>query len=293
MLKSMTAYACTEHNEQDLIVNIEIKSYNSRHLDVVLRLPAGNLALEDQIKRIIGERVVRGRIEVRINIKDSSESSVSYDLDLPRARAYHKALSQLRDELQIPATVTLEQVASNHGVIQAVEAAKDTETHMPAIEACLKKALACLDAMRIKEGSFIEKDFRQRLLLIEKGLEHIEKIAKDLPAIYREKLQSRVESIIQGIVELDQTRIVQEAALMAERSDICEEVVRTRSHLEQFRNYMDNGESAGRKLNFLLQELNREFNTMGSKIGQADAAHSIVNIKAELEKLREQIQNIE
>jgi uncharacterized protein (TIGR00255 family) len=160
-------------------------------------------------------------------------------------------------------------------------------------EAALSEALASLDQMRLQEGNHIGEDFAQRLELIETHLDAIEKEAAGLPALYRDKLTSRIESLTQGVVELDPVRIAQEVAVMADRSDISEEIVRARSHMLQFRALAKGPEPAGRQLNFLLQEFNREFNTMGSKIGQADLAHSIVAVKAEIEKLREQVQNIE
>jgi uncharacterized protein (TIGR00255 family) len=150
-----------------------------------------------------------------------------------------------------------------------------------------------LDRMRVKEGDFIGQDLLLRLEVIERGIDHIEKNVADLVPIYRDRLLARVETLTQGIVEIDQSRIVQEASILADRSDISEEIVRARSHVQQFRDIMASDAPAGRKLNFLLQEFNREFNTMGAKVGQADLAHVIVDIKSEIEKLREQVQNIE
>ena len=147
--------------------------------------------------------------------------------------------------------------------------------------------------MRQKEGDFIRKDFDQRLTHIEQKLNEIETSVQDLPEKYREKLQARVETLTKGIVELDPARIAQEACLLAERADISEEIVRAKSHIKQFKSIMGGNEPAGRKHNFLLQEFNREFNTMGAKVGHATAAHTIVDVKSEIEKLREQVQNIE
>ena len=157
----------------------------------------------------------------------------------------------------------------------------------------VQETLHNVDQMRIKEGGFIGEDFVQRLDFIERNLNEIEKSVDGLLEQYRDKLRARVEALTQGLVELDPARIAQEAGILADRSDISEEFVRARSHIEQFRNIMGSNEPAGRKLNFLLQEFNREFNTMGSKVGQAGAAHMIVDVKSEIEKLREQVQNIE
>ena len=161
------------------------------------------------------------------------------------------------------------------------------------ISLCLQIVLADLDRMRSTEGDFILKDFSARLAFIESGLTQIEAATQGMLSAYQQKLTARIEALTQGALELDPVRIAQEAAFLADRSDISEETVRARSHIEQFRTMLNSDEPAGRKLNFLLQELNREFNTMGAKVGQAAVAHVIVDIKAELEKLREQIQNIE
>ena len=293
MLKSMTAYACEEISKGELTVGTEIKSYNSRYLDIALRLPPGYAAIEEKVKRLINRHVVRGRIEIRVSIKDASESTVAYEVDIAKAKSYIAAVGRLKDALQLSQAVTLEQMIQVPGIIQVQEKAPAVDDQWPVIEAALEQALAALDAMRRKEGDFLEVDLSQRLNLLANTLDAIASAAGDLPAMYREKLESRIEALTKGVVELDPVRLAQEAAVLADRSDIQEEIVRARSHLVQFEAIIASEEPAGRKLNFLLQELNREFNTMGSKIGQAEIAHSIVAVKAELEKMREQVQNIE
>ena len=147
--------------------------------------------------------------------------------------------------------------------------------------------------MREKEGAFLANDLKQRLGFVEQSLDQIEADATGLVPLYRERLQERITALTKGVVELDAGRIAQEAAILADRSDISEEIVRAESHLKQFRSIMISEEPAGRKLNFLLQEFNREFNTMGVKAGNAEVSHIIVNVKSELEKIREQVQNVE
>ena len=293
MIKSMTAYACEEAMDKDLQLSVEIRTYNSRHLDIALRLPTAYAVLEEKIKRLISSRVDRGRVEIRVQIKDLSEAACLYETDMIKAKAYKAALQRLQDELQVAAPIGWEQILGVQGIIQPAENAPKADVHWPALEVCLDKALQGLDTMRLQEGEFIKADFMQRLAFIGTTLGSIENAAGGLPALYREKLVARIEALTQGAVELDPMRIAQEAAILADRSDISEEIVRARSHLDQFKNFIDGEEAAGRKLNFLLQELNREFNTMGSKIGQAQIAHAIVDVKAELEKIREQVQNIE
>ncbi len=289
----MTAYACVEHNDNDITVRVEIRSYNSRHLDLVLRLPMGYASMEERIKGLITACIERGRVEVRLKIQDKSEAGCAYEVDMQRAKEYTAVANQLNKTLQLASQLSLDYLMGVPGVVQPAENQLDVEAHWPLMAAGVGQALEALDEMRQKEGLFIGKDFTQRLAHIEKGLHHIENATHGLLDQYREKLQTRVEALTRGVVTLDDARISQEAAIMADRSDISEETVRVHSHIQQFREIMDSGEPAGRKLNFLLQEFNREFNTMGSKVGQADVAHTIVDIKAEIEKLREQVQNIE
>ena len=293
MLKSMTAFASLEKSDTELSVGIEMRAYNSRHLDVSLRLPPGHTAFEEKIKALIASRIERGRVEVRIWIKSLSEQEAAFEIDAAKAKAFHAAARSLKESLLLGGELTLEHLLSVPGIVQVVEKDQDLDARWPLIETGLNEALVLLDQMRRQEGDHIGGDFEQRLHLIETLLAEIEKGATGLPALYKEKLQARVEALTQGSVELDPVRIAQEVALLADRSDISEEIVRARSHIIQFRAIMQGAEPGGRKLNFLLQEFNREFNTMGSKVGQADLAHAIVAVKAEIEKMREQVQNIE
>ncbi len=293
MLKSMTAFASLEKSDTALSVGIEIRAYNSRHLDIAPRLPAGYAALEEKIKALIASRVERGRVEVRIWIKPLAEQEAAYEVDAAKAKAFHAAARSLKESLLLGGELTLEHLLSVPGIVQVVEKDQDLDARWPLIEAGLNEALVLLDQMRRQEGDHIGVDFEQRLHLIETLLADIEKGATGLPALYKEKLQARVEALTQGSIELDPVRIAQEVAFLADRSDISEEIVRARSHIIQFRAIMQGAEPGGRKLNFLLQEFNREFNTMGSKVGQAELAHAIVAVKAEIEKMREQVQNIE
>jgi uncharacterized protein (TIGR00255 family) len=293
MLKSMTAYAATEQSDGPLTVAVEMKSYNSRHLDLVLRLPMGYAILEDKVKAQISNVLVRGRVEVRLRLQDQSESACAYEVDPNRAKAYLAAANELKEGLKMESELPLANLLGVPGVIQAADKVVAAETHWPLMSASLAVALKALDQMRCIEGDYIERDFHQRLDRLEKGLAGVEAAAEGVLEAYRDRVKSRVEALTKGVVELDPGRITQEAAILADRSDISEEVVRARSHIEQFRTIMASDGPAGQKLNFLLQEFTREFNTMGAKVGQAAAAHIIVDIKAEIEKLREQVQNIE
>ena len=178
-------------------------------------------------------------------------------------------------------------------MLRPAAAAADAERLWPAIEAGLRRALDELEAMRRREGEHLARDLLARLAQVDAALKDIAARSEGLTVLIQQRLKERMALITRGVVEIDPTRLAQEAAFLADRSDISEEIVRAQSHLRQCRDTMDSAEPAGRKLNFLLQELNREFNTMGSKIGDADAAHRVVDVKSQLEKIREQVQNIE
>ena len=289
----MTAFSRVEKTEGDLTVNAEIRSYNSKYLDIMLRIPQAYLSLEEEIKGLVSEKAARGRVEIKLQIRDNSEESCAFEVNQPKALAYHTALVQLKEMFHINRDISLNMLAGVGGVIKPAETEKNMETCQPVIADCVTEAMDGLNAMREKEGDFIARDFTERLDFIEKSMEQIEKLSDGLLFHYQERLKERIAVLTRGIVETDPARIIQEAAFLADRSDISEEIVRAKSHILQFRSIMQSEACPGRKLNFLLQEFNREFNTMGSKTGNADVSHTIVSVKSEIEKIREQVQNVE
>lgn len=293
MLNSMTAFAGAETDENDLSITLEIRSYNSKNLDISLRMTSAWQTLEERVKRMISERINRGRIEIKLQVSDRSEKALAFDIDEAKASSYHKALLQLKESLGLAGEVSLDMIYSTPGIIKPAETVRDPEVDWPVVSTCLEKALSDLITMRRKEGAFMEKDLTGRLDFIESALRDIEASAGNLPIQYQERLSERITKLTEGQVALDAARIAQEAAILADRSDISEEIVRADSHIQQFRHIMGGDAPSGRKLNFLLQEFNREFNTMGSKAGSASVSHTIVDVKSELEKIREQVQNVE
>jgi uncharacterized protein (TIGR00255 family) len=293
MIKSMTGFATADRTVQEITVSVDIRAYNSKHLDVVLRVPSGFMSLEEKMRARIAERIARGRMEVKIQIKDQSERAVAFEIDHMRARAVQSALSELKNEFDLQNDISLELLMSVGGIIKPVETVTEAESIWPVIKGCLTVALDDLETMQKKEGDFIAGDLLKRLDYIEDCIGEIENDSGDLLYHYQQRLRERISALTREIVEIDPGRLAQEAAFLADRSDISEEIVRAKSHIQQFRHIMDSAEPGGRKLNFLLQELHREFNTMGSKIGQANTSHRIVDVKSELEKIREQIQNVE
>lgn len=293
MIKSMTAFAAAENTVGQLTVTTEVRSYNSRQLDIFLRIPSAYQPLEDRIKAFIAEQMTRGRVEIRLQIDDGSEAASELEVDFARAEALLAAFTELKNRFGFKDDITLDMLISAGGVVKTVEKVQKEDVVWPVVKNCLRVALDDFDAMRQKEGDFIAEDFGRRLRLIDGCLEQIHKRSEGLLAHYQQRLKERIAQLTQNMVELDPARIAQEAAFLADRSDISEEMVRAESHLQQFKQMMNAVEPAGRKLNFLLQELNREFNTMGSKTSKADVAHIIIDVKSELEKIREQIQNVE
>ena len=293
MIKSMTAFATVEKSVDELTVSVEIRSYNSRHIDIFLRIPPAYQFLEDKIKGLITDRIARGRIETRIQIDDRSDEAAALEIDFARANALVAAFKELKDKFNLKNNITLEMLIGADGIFKPMEKLQNADGLWPVVKACTSQALDDLTAMRQKEGVFIADDFGRRLGFINSCLKQIKQGSNDLLSRYQERLKERISVLTQNIVELDPGRIAQEAAFLADRSDISEEIVRAESHLKQFKHIINSEEPAGRKLNFLLQELNREFNTVGSKIGDAEMAHLVIDVKSEIEKIREQIQNIE
>ena len=293
MIKSMTGYASAEMTDGDLTVSIDIRTYNSRYLDLSLRVPSNYTSLEEKVKGLINERIIRGRVEVRVQIKDASDNAMAFEIDRPRTKAIYAALSNLKDEFGLKDDISMELLLSVGGIIKPVETAGETDAIWPTVETCFINVLDELETMRKKEGDFIARDLTARLDYIEQCIDAIKRDSDGLLIHYQERLKERITALTREIVDIDHGRLAQEAAFLADRSDISEEIVRAESHVKQFRHIMQSKQPGGRKLNFLLQELHREFNTMGSKLGHVNISHRVVEIKSELEKIREQIQNVE
>jgi uncharacterized protein (TIGR00255 family) len=293
MIKSMTAYASQEGTGDGITVTVEIRCYNSRHLDLAIRLPSTHTNLEESVKQMISGFIQRGRVEVRIGIKIDDKDAVSFSINENVADAYYSALNSLRERFALPDPVLLDHMVRINGIIEPVEVDIDASAAGVLLEETMQRALQSMDRMRDAEGSAIAADISERLDNIEVCITRIEGQAVGMFERYYARLKDRINELTHGIVEIDQERVAQEAAIIADKSDISEEITRAKSHLNQFRKLMDADEPAGKPLNFLLQEFLREFNTMGSKSGNADISHILVSAKTEIEKIREQVQNVE
>jgi uncharacterized protein (TIGR00255 family) len=289
----MTAFGRGEYMLGDKVFIVEIRSVNNRYRDIVLRIPKNLQILEDEIRSQIFTKIRRGRLEVSIHGgKNGEGAGYELELNLPLVRSYLKIISQLSDEFSLDKNLSAEYISQLKDVILIKSEEIDIDESRSGLLEALSRALDSLDVMRIQEGGAIEKDFRKRLDLIAQYLDEIEERTPLVVEEYRKRLKDRLKSLEQNIA-VDEARLAQEVAVFADRSDITEEIVRSRSHLKQFRNYMSMDDSIGRRLEFLIQEIHREFNTMGAKASDSSISARVVEVRAELEKLREQVQNVE
>lgn len=294
MIKSMTGYGKAEAVLAGRKFTMEMKSVNHRFLEISLRLPGMLLPLEGEIKKRIGEKFSRGRIEatLRVDGDGNAENEGRFTLNLPLVRNYHDLLRQLKEEFHLGDEITLAMMAGFRDAFVPAETVQDPATLWEGLSKILADAIRTLTEMREKEGESLKRDLTARLDLIAGFLEGIAGRAPQVVLDYQKRLTDRVRELTGGMV-IDEARLLQEVAIMAEKSDITEEIVRFRSHIGQFTDLLAGADAAGRKIDFLIQEMGREINTIGSKSGNAEISRSVIEIKSELAKLREQVQNIE
>jgi len=294
MIKSMTAFARVSHTLDTLTVDMTVRAYNSRFLDFSIYLPETCQPFEEDIKKIMGQCHTRGRIEIRASLEDQSPDQDLFAVDIIKAKAYYKALNTVRDTLSLSGDIALETVIGDRQVIVAATPDVNQERIRSALCDTARIAAEEIERMRRREGENLYQDLTRRISDIEQRMAGVEQQAKTIPEVYRARLKERLAVLISGDGAcMDPVRLAQETALLADKSDVSEEIVRVHSHIKMFREIMDGNEPQGRKLNFLIQEFNREFNTIGAKAGNADLSHAVVDLKSELEKIREQVQNIE
>ena len=295
MIKSMTGYGKAEVALDDFIFNVDIKTLNSRYRDIIVRLPQDIQALEMEIRSWISSRIGRGRVELYIRIEGIFEKS-HYDLVLnePLARAYMDIFDRLAKLLSIDSNVNVDTFCNLRDVIVQRPKELDMEKVRSILKETIDNALSSVQDMRRQEGEVLEKDIEKRLETVEERLNRIKERAPMLVESYRNRLKENVAKLLKGTdIHVNGERLEQELAIFADKSDITEEMVRLESHLMQFRRYMQDDEPVGRRLDFLVQEINREVNTIGAKALDPLISTMIVDIKGEIEKIREQVQNIE
>lgn len=291
---SMTGYGRAEAQIDGRKWIVEIKSLNHRYIEIITRLPNALSSLEVDIKKRVGERIFRGRIEVSVqaDAESGGDSGVQYSLNLPLLRNYHSLLLRIKEELGLDDRVELGTLARFKEIYVPSETRFDPAAAWGELRKTLDGALDALIRMRGTEGEILEKDFLARLDTLKRCLESAKARAPKTVLEYKQRLQERIRKLTEGL-EMDPVRLSQEVALLAEKSDITEEIVRFESHVSQMEKLLRGGDAIGRKLDFLLQEMGREVNTIGSKSNDIAIARDVIELKSELAKLREQAQNVE
>lgn len=292
MIRSMTGYGRVEGRVKDHSFVVALRSVNHRFCDVVVRLPRQLTALEDLLKKTLQGAFSRGHIELSVSTFGPAEPEKRLELDLESAGTYYHILKKMKRELRLPGEIDIGMLSRFKDVVAVVEPKEEIEFLGPALKKALGRAIATLEKMRRAEGKAIAKEFSGRLQTCASILSQIESREKAVVSAYHQRLKKRVSELSQGI-QVDPLRLSQEVAVVAERCDISEERSRLKTHFVEFRKMMQKKEAVGRALDFLIQEMNREVNTIGSKANDASISLNVVALKGELEKMREQVQNIE
>ncbi|MCK5762868.1 MAG: YicC family protein [Clostridiales bacterium] len=293
MINSMTGYGQGNAQNEDFKLNIEMKSVNNRYLDINIRLPRKFNPFEEMIKDIIKSRISRGKVDVFINIAKSEREDVTITPDFPLLERYVEAYQQIIDRFELKDKVDLGKLLRNQDILIVEDKELDEEEAVITIKEALNMAVNGLIGMRQREGEKLKLDIIEKTDRINIVLEEIRKIAPEISVKYKEKMHLRITELLDQIEDYDEERLNMEVAVFADKKDINEEIVRLDSHFSQLNDLLIIDEPVGRKLDFLLQEVNREVNTIGSKSPDFDISNYVVEIKSELEKIREQIQNIE
>jgi uncharacterized protein (TIGR00255 family) len=289
----MTAYGRGEYRLGNTQFVAEIRSVNNRYRDIILKFPKNYQIFEKDLKEIISSRVRRGRLEVSVQIENNGEDSpYTLELNVPLVKSYLKILSQLAEQFGLEKEIRVDALLQMKDIILFRPEENGVDKQWPGLQKVVEQALDSFEVMRAREGKTIEADFSERLNLLEEHLNQVDKRTPILIEECRARMKEKIDHILQDVA-LDESRLAQEVAIFAERSDITEEIVRARSHLKQFREYLSVDDAVGRRLDFLIQEINREVNTMSAKASDSIISKVVVEIKAEIEKLREQVQNIE
>jgi uncharacterized protein (TIGR00255 family) len=292
MVTSMTGYGRGEVASGSRHVTVELRSVNNRFLEIAIRLPRSLSLRENDCKDLIRKTINRGKINVTVTLDRGTDAGTDLRLNAESAKAYYKVLRDLKKTLKLREQVKMEHLLHFSEIFEQGEEEGADEAEWVMTAKALDAAIADLHSMRKQEGSELEKDFRTRIAMISDRLDDVERLAKEQVPRERERMKERIKQIIESD-KVDEGRLELEVALLADRLDVTEECVRFRSHNKFFLEALKGTESPGRRLNFLIQEMNREANTIGSKSNAQEIAHIVVGIKEELEKLREQIQNIE
>jgi uncharacterized protein (TIGR00255 family) len=291
MIRSMTGFGAGRAAQGDEALEVEARSVNHKFCEVKVRSPRELAGLESEVVRAVKDRLARGGVDVSIR-RSGARGALAPRVDITLAAEYARAFGELKARLGLAGEVELAQVLAAEGVVSLDERPPDLEAARNALTAALAQALAALAAMREREGEALGRDLEARLDTVEGVVQEVERLAPRSVEQHRQRLTERIQEVARGFVP-DPARIAQEVALFADRMDVSEEITRLRSHVSQMRGLMRSGEPAGRKMEFIVQEMHREANTIGSKSQSAEIAALVVTLKAEVERMREQVQNVE
>ena len=292
MVKSMTGYGRARQTLRGRDITVEVRSVNNRYLDCTVKVPRTYIFAEDAVKSRVQKAVSRGKVDVFITIDATAADETVVAVNESLARGYYEALIKIRDMFSLEGELTAAVLAKFPDVLTVTKAEEDLESVAGDICAVLDEALEAYNAMRAVEGEKLCEDIAGRVATIETVVGKVEERSPQTVAAYREKLTARMQEVLQSTT-IDESRILTEAAIFADKIAVDEETVRLRSHIAQLRTMLKSDQPVGRKLDFLIQEVNRECNTIGSKCNDLTIAQDVVNMKAEVEKIREQVQNIE
>jgi uncharacterized protein (TIGR00255 family) len=291
MIRSMTGFGAGRGSSRGEDVDVDVRSVNHKYCEVKVRLPRELAALEADATRAVKERLARGAVEVAIR-RSTAGGATAPRVDVALAESYARAFAELRARLGLPGEVTLADVLGADGVVRLDERAVELDAARDALRVALEQALSALLVMRAREGEALARDLLARLELVGGLVARVEEKVPRTVEHHRAHLAERVQELTRGIA-LDPARLAQEVALFADRTDVSEETTRLRGHVEHARALLEGAEPAGRKLDFLVQEMHREANTIGSKSQSSEISGHVVSLKAEIERIREQVQNVE
>ena len=292
MVKSMTGYGRAREMRNGRDITVEVRSVNNRYLDCTVKMPRAYIFAEDRMKARVQQAISRGKVDVFVTIDASAADAAVVAVNEPLARGYYDALTRLKTMFDLSGDITPEVLAKFPDVLAVTKAEEDVEAIAADICAVLDDALASYNAMRAVEGEKLAADVAGRITTIEAVVGKVEERSPQTVAAYRQRLETKMQEVLQSTA-IDESRILTEAAIFADKIAVDEETVRLRSHIAQLRAMLVSDEPVGRKLDFLIQEVNRECNTIGSKCNDLTIAQDVVNMKAEVEKIREQVQNME
>ena len=292
MIKSMTGYGSAKGVAEGLEITVELKSVNNRYLDTSVRLPRSFIFAEDAVKSAVQSHISRGKVDVFVTVDSTAAGDMTVKVNEALLKGYIEAISHIAGEYSLENDLTAMSAAKLPDVLSVEKKDMDAEQIAAAISAIAEKALEDFDEMRVREGEKLRDDVLNRLRTIDRLVSAVEEKAPETVKEYRERLEQKMAEVL-GTSGIDESRILTEAAIFADHIAVDEETVRLRSHMSQLKTMVGGASPIGRKIDFLVQEFNREANTIGSKCQNSDIAHVVVDLKSEIEKIREQIQNIE